>query len=145
MVVQALPAIAGGLKALMASEHFIPMLIASGFLGGEVLGQVGKAGERGVAREQINLQSLLAESQAEATKRATLDARKGSKENMAALLKAKKEERKEGREAALLQSFMQGQDRQSAMLMQAIQGMTQTQSRSPNLGAGMLGLMRGNF
>ena len=75
----AIPAISGGLKALLASKHFLPLLIGSGFLGQEVLGQVSKAGDRKLTRQQIELQKLLAGSQAEATERMTKEARKGSK------------------------------------------------------------------
>jgi len=62
-------------------------------------------------------------------------------------LKAKKEEAKETRELATLQSFTESQNRQMALVIQAIQALSQRQmgaaTQAP--GAGMLGLMRGGF
>lgn len=134
------------LKALYASKHFWPLLIGGGFLGQTALGEVGKAGERGLSREQIRMQRLMAESQAIATRRATEESRERAKEYTKTLLKAKKEERKESREARLMESFMTSQDRQVALLMQAIQGIAQQrpqyQPASAEGGGGMLGLMR---
>lgn len=135
------------LKAFYASKHFIPALLGAGYLGSTAVGAYGQAGERGLAREQIELQKILGGASAEATKRTVKESRARAKEYTAALLKAKKEERKEAREFAALQSFTESQNRQMALVIQAIQAMSQRQmgaaTQSP--GAGMLGLMRGGF
>ena len=62
-------------------------------------------------------------------------------------MKAKREERKEVRELAAMQSFTEGQNRQMTLVIQAIQAMSQRQmgaaTQAP--GAGVVGLMRGSF
>lgn len=133
-----------GLKALYASKAFWPVVTGGAFLGQEALGQVGKAGERGVMREQIKLQEALQKAQAEATKQAVRESRKQAEKHLKELTKAKREERKEQRESALMQSFVNSQDRQLAMILGALQGVSQN---TPATGiqpsrAGMLGLMR---
>lgn len=134
------------LKALMASKYFWHLLIGGGLLGKETLTQLGKAGERGIAREQIALQQFLGEGQIGATKRATEESRKRAKEYTEMLLKTRREEKGEAREQDLMQMFLASQDRRMAMLMQAIQGLSQTRPRySASPGGGMLGLMRSNL
>ena len=135
------------LKALYASKHFIPALLGAGYLGSTAVGAYGQAGERGLTREQMRLQTLMGKASAEATERTVKESRARTKEYVAALLKAKKEEAKEARELASLQSFTQSQDRQMALVMQAMQALSQRQMGSATQapGAGMLGLMRGGF
>lgn len=150
-----LPAIAAGvatkipaaLKALYGSKHFLTALLGAGYLGSTAVGAYGQAGERGLTREQMRLQTLLAKTSAEATKRGVKESRARTKEYMKTLLKVKKEEKKEAREFAALQSFAQSQDRQMALVIQAIQTMGQRQGGAATQapGAGMLGLMRGGF
>ena len=154
MVAPAIPALAGAaakipaaLKALYGSKHFLTALLGAGYLGSTAVGAYGQAGERGIAREQIGLQSLMAKASAGATERTVKESRARTKEYIRALLKAKKEEAKETRELAALQSFTQSQDRQMALVIQAIQTMSQRQmgasTQAPE--GGMLGLMRGGF
>ena len=150
-----LPAIAAGvatkipaaLKALYGSKHFITALLGAGYLGSTAVGAYGQAGERGLTREQMRLQVLMGKTSAEATKRSVSESRARTKEYMKTLLKVKKEEKKEAREFAALQSFTQSQDRQMALVIQAIQALSRRpMGASPQApGAGMLGLMRGGF
>lgn len=143
-VASKLPAL---LKAFYASKHFLPALLGAGYLGSTAVGAVGQAGERGLAREQLRLQELMGKASAEATERTVKESRTRTKEYINALLKAKKEEAKETRELAAMQSFTESQNRQMALVIQAIQAMSQRQmgasTQAP--GAGMLGLMRGDF
>ena len=135
------------LKAFYASKHFIPALLGAGYLGSTAVGAVGQAGERGLAREQLGLQTQMGKASAEATQRSVKESRARTKEYMKTLLKVKKEERKEAREFAALQSFTESQNRQMALVIQAVQALSQRQmgaaTQSP--GAGMVGLMRGGF
>lgn len=151
----AIPAIAAAatkipaaLKALYGSKHFLTALLGGAYLTSTAVGAAGQAGERGLSREQMRLQTLLGKSSAEATKRGVKESRARTKEYVAALLKAKKEEAKETRELVAMQSFTQSQDRQMALVMQAMQALSQRQMGSSTQapgGAGMLGLMRGDF
>ena len=133
------------LKALYGSKHLWTALLAGGYLTGQGFTAYGQAGERGLAREQIGLQATMGRASAEATKRTVKESRARTKEYIKALLTAKKEDVKERREFAALQSFTQSQDRQMALVIQAIQAMSQRQmgasTQAP--GGGMLGLMRG--
>ncbi len=135
------------LKAFYGSKHFLTALLGAGYLGSTAVGAVGQAGERGLTREQMRLQGLMGTVSAEATKRTVKESRARTKEYIAALLKAKKEERKETRELAAMQSFTESQNRQMALVIQAISAMGQKQmgasTQAP--GAGMVGLMRGGF
>lgn len=146
-MVPAAAAIPAALKALMASKYFWPLLFGGTYLGSEGLKQVGQMGERGVAREQIALQKLIGEQQAEASKRVVTESRRRAKEYTETLLKEKRGERQEVREQDLINMFVQGQDRRMMMLMQAIQGISQARpSYSPAMSqSGMLGLMRSNL
>lgn len=125
------------------SKHFLPGL-GYGFLGGSMLlGAAGQRGERGLSREQLKVQELMGRASAEATKMSVKESRAKTKEYMKALLKAKKEERREARDIEALQSFQASQDRQMALVLQAVQAVGQ---RQPGVGgAGMLGLMRGGY
>lgn len=139
--------IPAALKALYGSKHFLTALLGAGYLGSTAVGAYGQAGERGLTREQMKLQTLMGKASAEATERGVKESRVRTKEYISALLKAKKEEAKETRELAALQSFTQSQDRQMALVIQAMQALSQRQmgasTQAP--GAGMLGLMRGDF
>lgn len=127
-----IPAVIAG---LLASPHFIPALIAGGYLGGTALGQIGKAGERKTALAQIEMQKLLAERETSAAKKSVEESRKRTQEYMQQILKNQQ-----------LQSFMQSQDRQVALLMQAIQGISANRpTYQPSSGGGMIGLMRGEY
>ena len=151
MVAPALAAAAtkipAALKALMASKHFLTALIGAGYLTSKGTEVYGQAGERGLAREQIGLQALMTKTSAEATKKGVKESRSRTKEYIATLMKAKREEAKEQRELAVMQSFTQSQDRQMALVMQAMQAMSQKQTGASTTapGGGMLGLMRGGF
>lgn len=135
------------LKAFYASKHFLPALLGAGYLGSTAIGAYGQAGERGLAREQIRLQEVMQKASVEATKRGVIESRARTEEYIKALLKAKKEEAKETRELAALQSFTESQNRQMALVLQAVQALSQRQMGSATQapGGGMLGLMRGGF
>ena len=135
------------LKALYGSKHFLSILLGAGYLGGKGMEAGGQWGERGLTREQMKLQTLMGKVSAEATKRGVIESRAKSKEYIKALLKAKKEEAKETREMMAMQSFQQSQDRQMALVIQAVQSMGQRQmgAATGGSGAGMTGLMRGDF
>jgi hypothetical protein len=137
----------GALKALYASKYFWPALLGGTFFGQEALSQIGKRGERKLSREELALQQILSEASAEATKRATKESRERTGEYVKELTKARREESKQAREAALMESFITSQDRQMALVLNAIQGVTQsvpTTGVRP-VGAGMTGLMRSNI
>lgn len=135
------------LKALYAGKHFIPALLGAGYLGSMGVTAYGQAGERGLTREQMRLQTLMGKASTEATERGVRESRARTKEYMKTLLKVKREEKKEAREFMALQSFTESQNRQMALIIQAIQAMSQRQmgaaTQAP--GAGMVGLMRGGF
>ena len=132
-------------KMLYKSKNFIPALIGAGYLGSTAVDAMGQAGERGLSREQMELQKLLGKASAEATKTSVKESRANTKKYIDALMKAKREEAKEARDLASMQSFTQSQDRQMALVLQAVQALSQKQmgasTQSP--GGGMLGLMRG--
>ena len=135
------PKILAALKGLT-----LPQIIGGGFIGSEILNQLGQAGERGLTREQLALQTALTKSSAEAAKRETKESKAATEKYLKALMKAKREEAKEEREAMLMQSFMSSQDRQTAMLLQALQGMTSMSSQtgvSPS--SGMTALLRSDL
>jgi hypothetical protein len=135
-------------KRLYGSKNFLPALIGAGYLGSEALGAVEQAGERGLTKEQLRLQNLISKASAEATKMSVEESRKNTEKYIKALMKAKREESKENRDLAALQSFTQSQDRQMALVIQAMQAMTNKQmgaSTSAPGGGGMLGLMRGGM
>ena len=152
----AIPAIAAGIGAAakfgppalaaakaFGSKHLLSLILGGAYLGSTGLSEYGKAGERDLTREQIRLQKLLGTGQAEVAKRSVKEDRKRAKEYMDTLLKSQREEKREVREAGLLQSFTQSQDRQMAMVMQAIQGMSQSSRPTPS--GGMVNMMRGAF
>jgi len=146
-VLPMLPKIPAALKAFYGSKHFLTALLGAGYLGSTAVGAYGQAGERGLTREQMRLQALLGKASAEATERGVKESRARTKEYMKTLLKVKKEEKKEAREFMALQSFTESQNRQMALIIQAMQTMGQRQmgaaTQAP--GAGMVGLMRGGF
>jgi hypothetical protein len=128
-------------KAAYDSKQFWPVAIGGTLLGSEALGQVGKAGERGLAREEIALQKLMGEAAAEATKRGTKESRENTEKYLKEIVKAKEAEATRAREDNLMQAFMESQNRQMAMTMQVLQGVT----ARPSSGAGSMGLLRSNI
>lgn len=131
------------LKAFYASKNFLPALLGAGYLGSQGLTALGQAGERGLTKEQIRLQTLMQKASAEATERSVKESRARAKEYMNTLMKMKKEESRESRDIAAMQSFTESQNRQMALILQAVQAIGQ---RQPGRGgAGMLGVMRGGF
>ena len=133
------------LSKLYKSKSFLPLLIGGTFLGQEALGQVGKARERGLTREQLQLQRLLGEAQAEATERATKESKAQADKYVKMLTQEKGKERAQAREQRLMEYFISSQDRQMALLMRALQGISQSrpQYRAGRPAAGMVELMRG--
>jgi hypothetical protein len=139
--------IPAALKALFASKHFITALLGAGYLTSTGLGAYGQAGERGLAREQMGMQEKLGLASAEATKRGVKESRARTKEYMKTLMKTKREDVKEARDLQALQSYTQSQDRQMALVIQAMQALSQKQGGAATAapGGGMLGLMEGGF
>jgi len=138
----------GALKALYASKHFWPAAIGGTFLGSEALKQAGAAGERKLSREEIALQKLVSEAAAEATKRTVKESRERTTEYVKEITKARKEEAKQERERLMMESFMASQDRQMALLLQAMQAISQRPAGASTAvpsGSGMLGMMRSNL
>ncbi len=130
-------------KVAYKSKRFLPGL-GYGFLGGSMLlGAAGQAGERGLTREQLTLQTLMGKASAEASKMTVKESRAKTKEYMKATTKLIREERREARDIESLQSFQASQDRQMALVLQAVQAIGQRQPGGG--GAGMLGLMRGGY
>ena len=122
-----------------ASKHALGLGITGAYVGHTALGEYGKGAERELTREQLQLQTMMAGASAEATKRATLESKKKTKEYTKSLLAARREERTHELDESLIQSFMQSQDRQMMMALQAIQ--TQAAPRT----GGMSGVLRSSF
>jgi hypothetical protein len=135
----------GLLKAFYGSKHFITALLGAGYLGSTAVGAYGQAGERGLTQEQMRMQTLFQKASAEATKRGVKESRTKTKEYMKTVTKMIQEERKEARDMAAMQSFQQSQDRQMALVLQAMQSIGQQRASARSPGAGMVGLMRGGF
>lgn len=134
-------------KALpFISKHLLSLLIGGGILGSQVLGEIDRGGERKLSRQRMNLEALLAQTSAEAGKKATAESRKRTEKYTDQLLKLKREERKEARDVAAMESFTASQDRQMTMILQAVQGLSArpggASTKAP-AGGGMLSLMRG--
>lgn len=135
-------AIPAAIKGISIGRLLIAAYMAS--MGLDVAGRVGKYG---LERRQVDLQAQMAKAQIGATKMSVRESRARSKEYIAALMKAKREEAGETRELMAMQSFTQSQDRQMALVMQAMQALSQrpgAPTQAPG-GGGMLGLMRGGF
>jgi len=136
---------AAGTALPWISKHLLTLLIGGGILGSQALGEVERGGERKLSRERMLLEAKLAESSAEAGKKATVESRRRTKEYTDQLLKLKREERAEAMDVAAMQSFSQSQYRQMALLMQAVQAMSArpagASTQAP--GGGMLGILRG--
>ena len=142
-----IPKIPALLKGIYNSKHLMSILLGGTVLGGTALSEMGKAGERGLSREQIALQKMIAEAQAKAAERGTKESRRSTEKYMEQLLKLKATEKREARESEMLQSFTASQDRQMALVVQALQGMTQRPTGAPREpgGGGMMALTRGNY
>ena len=136
----------GAAKAAYKSKAFWPAATIGGFGAMTAMTEKGRAGERGATAEGMDIQRLIAESQIEAQKLALVGSRKSTKEYTEQLMKMKREDRAETRDLAAMAAFTQSQDRQMALLMQAVQAMSarpgggNPQALRSN---GMLGLMRG--
>ena len=129
----------GALKALYKSKHFWSAAIGAGLVGQTALTEVGRAGERKLTKEQMDLQNLLGASSAEATKKLTEESKAKTKEYVKALLAAKRDEQDKELDRTMMESFMSSQDRQMAMAMQAIQA-----QNAPRTG-GMTNVLRSTF
>jgi hypothetical protein len=141
---RALPYLISGAKTAgpWASKN-LPWLLGAGWMG---LSEVGQMGERGLMKEQMRLQGEIGKSSAEAAKKGTKESRQMAEKYLQILTQAKRDEAREERESMLMQSYMASQDRQAAMLLQAMQGMT---ALSPQTGvspsSGMMALLRSNL
>ncbi len=111
------------------------------------LGQIGEHAERGLKREQFAVEERIGKAEQKATLKLTRESEKRSKEYIERLLREQRSERISERETALMQSFVGSQDRQMALILQAMQGIAQTpyapQGGQP--GGGMVGLLRSNL
>jgi len=123
------------------------LLMAGGGVASMGLGQLGKWGERQLTREQISAEERVGKAKAEATQKLTRESEKRTKEYIERLLREKRTERISERETALMQSFVGSQDRQMALILQAMQGIAQTPyaSQMKRPGGGMMGLLRSNL
>lgn len=123
------------------------LLMTGGGMASMGLGQIGKYGERQLKREEIAAGERIGKAQTKATLKLTRESEKRAKEYIERILRDKRTERISGRETALMQSFVGSQDRQMALILQAMQGISQTpyapQSGRP--GGGMVGLLRSNL
>jgi hypothetical protein len=114
---------------LIAPEALVPLLIAQLVLG-KGLDVLGAKGDRDIARKQIEMQERMAKLTAEAAKKATIESQARSESYM-----------RQTQENALMQQYQNSQDQQMALLLQAMQGMSNTPRPSYPSG-GMVGLMR---
>ncbi|MGD2065664.1 MAG: hypothetical protein PVI43_00660 [Candidatus Bathyarchaeota archaeon] len=114
--------------------------------GGASLGSniIAKRGEQKLGMEQIRSQERMASNERKATEEATKKSRTSAEKYLKTLMEEKTKERISDKESLMLNSFLQSQDRQMALIMQAIQGASQSPytSVSPGSSAGMTGLMR---
>ncbi len=136
----------GAAKAAYHTKGFWPAATIGGFGAMTAMSERGRAKERGATAEGLDIQRLIAESQIEAQKLALTGSRKSTKEYTEQLMKMKREDRAETRDLAAMAAFTQSQDRQMALLMQAVQAMSARPGggnpQAPRSN-GMLGLMRG--
>lgn len=134
----------------MALDPFtLAILLASGMgVASMGLGQIGEYGKRGLAREQISAEERVGKAKQKAELKLTREAEKRTKEYIERMLRERRSERISERETALMQSFVGSQDRQMALILQAMQGISQTpyapQARQSG-GGGMVGLLRSNL
>ena len=134
----------GLLKAAYTSKNFWKYGLTGAYLGQTAIGVGEGMGERGLTREQLALQKLLATSGVAASKMETERAERKSKEYTDLLLKSRAEDRAAEREQNMMAMFQQQQERQMAMILQAMQVASQRPSAAARP-AGTLGLMRSNF
>lgn len=127
---------------LYKSKAFWPSVTTGGILGATALGEAGKAGERKMTREQLALQTMIQKAAAEATKKQVDESRMNTDKYIKEMVKVQKANEARAREDALMQSFMESQNRQLALTMQALGGMTAGPS---NPGAGTFGVMRQGY
>jgi len=139
-------AIPARLSALMASKYFWPLLFGTAYAGSTAFEEIGKAGERRVMKEQLKLEKLFGERKAETTKQLTEEARQRAADYTKLFIEEARRTKEEQRESTIMESLLQSQDRQAALLMQAIQAIAQTAPRyAATPSGGVLGLMRGSF
>lgn len=126
----------------------LAILLASGMgMASMGLGQIGQYGGRQLRREEIAVGERVGKAQAKATLKLTRESEKRTKEYVERMLREKRTERISERETALMQSFVGSQDRQMALILQAMQGISQTPyaPQTGRAGGGMVGLLRGGF
>jgi len=138
---QMLPALLRTGQKAMQLKYLIP----AGFFAHMGVREYGKAGERKLTKAQIDLQEKVAKASAEATKRLVEESRKGKREEKRELLSFVREQGKRETENQMMQSFVDSQNRQMAMLMQAFQAVAARPTGAPTGGAGMLDLVRTRF
>ena len=123
------------------------LLMSAGGVASMGLGQIGEHAERGLKRERFAVEERIGKAEQKATLKLTRESEKRSKEYIERLLREQRSERISQRETSLMQSFMGSQDRQMALILQAMQGIAQTpyapQGNQP--GGGMVGLLRSNL
>ncbi len=136
----AIGAVTKGIAALKGAS--IGKLLIGAYLASMGLDAAGRVGQYGLSKEQMRAQIQMGKTSAEAAKMSVKESRTRSKEYIATLLKAQKEEAREKRDLASLQSFTQSQDRQMALILQTMQSIGQQRNAARGSGAGMLGLMR---
>jgi hypothetical protein len=109
-----------------------------------VTGYLDSRGEQKLGMEQIMAQERMAANERTATEKATKRSRSSAEKYLKTLMEEKTKERISDKEALMLNSFLRSQDNQMALIMQAIQGATQSPytSVSPGSSTGMTGLMR---
>jgi len=90
---------------------------------------------------------MMAKVSAEGTERTVKESHAKTKEYIKALMKAKREESRDARDIAAMKSFTESQNRQMALIINAVQALSQKQAGASTStpGGGMLGLMRGGL
>jgi uncharacterized membrane protein YheB (UPF0754 family) len=130
------------LKALYASKAFWPLVTTRGFLGATAIGERGKSKERKLTKKQMELQRLVQEATMEATKQQVIESKANTEKYIKEFAKIQEQEAKRAREDALMQAFMESQNRQMEATMSAIQGISMGPSRP---GVGTFGVMRSSI
>lgn len=134
----------GGKYALKLAKAHPGTTMAGGFLGMTAVEEIGRAGERKMTKEELEMQKLLQEAAAEAVKKQVEDSKINTEKYIKELAKFKKEEEAKAREDEMMQAFLQGQEQNTASMMQALGGMSARPSGTPS-GGGMLGIMRQGY
>jgi len=140
MLLTLIPLIPKLAKAFYASKAFWPAVTTGGMLGVTAMGEKGRAEERELTKEQLDIQKLLQSVSAEANKKLTTESKARTEKMINTLMKSRKEEMLAERENQMMQTFMGLQGQRMGMVTQAIQGLSQTP-----YGGGMTGVMRQGF